>query len=178
LDDVPITIRVDSEVWEAMKAEAEPLEDTPNTVLRRKFGLAAPRAGDPPAEKPAPPSPLRPRAARQSSNGKPIRRTRAPRGSLLPEEAYELPILRVLDERGGRAAASEAIEAVGALVDDKLTQLDRDELATGGLRWQKRVQFTRLRLAERGLLQKDSPRGVWEITDDGRRALTAQSTRV
>lgn len=34
------TIRVDDEVYAALQAEAKPFIDTPNSVLRRKFGLA------------------------------------------------------------------------------------------------------------------------------------------
>lgn len=177
-----VSIGIDDEVWKAMKAEAEPLVDTPNSVLRRKFGLPPTGGGratdenggewEPSDHRPS----RRQRASRRSSsNGKAAARTRAPRGSLLPGKAYELPILQVLQQRGGRAAAREVIEDVGGLVEETLTPLDRDELETGGLRWHKRVQFTRLRLVERGLVKKDSPRGVWEITDEGRRALTADA---
>jgi len=80
--------------------------------------------------------------------------------------------------RGPASITSEVIVEVGKLVGDQLTALDRERLETGDIRWHKRVQFTRLRLVERGLVKKDSPRGVWEITDDGRRALTAGTTKV
>jgi hypothetical protein len=33
------------------------------------------------------------------------------------------------------------------------------------------VEVTRLRLVEAGLLEKNSPRGVWEISDAGRERL-------
>lgn len=33
------TIRVDLEVWAELKKRAEPLEDTPNAVIRRLLGL-------------------------------------------------------------------------------------------------------------------------------------------
>ena len=36
------TIRIDEEVWEWLKKHARPLEDTPNTVLRRLAGLDEP----------------------------------------------------------------------------------------------------------------------------------------
>lgn len=39
------TIRVDDEVYAALQAEAKAFVDTPNTVLRRKFGLEAEAAG-------------------------------------------------------------------------------------------------------------------------------------
>jgi hypothetical protein len=184
IEQTPFTIEIDGDVWEALKAEAEPFVDSPNDVLRRQFGLDEVPAGneaDPPEPAAAPRAPRRSsrRAPRRaSSNGKPAGRKRAPRGSLLPGDAYELPILSVLEEHGGRAPASEVIDAVGRIVADRLTALDHETLATGGLRWQKRVQFSRLRLVERGFVKRDSPRGVWEITDDGRRALSAGSTSV
>ncbi|HLF79693.1 MAG TPA: hypothetical protein VJB57_19605 [Dehalococcoidia bacterium] len=36
------TIRIDDQVWAWLKTQAEPLEDTPNTVLRRIAGLDKP----------------------------------------------------------------------------------------------------------------------------------------
>ena len=170
-----ITIDIDEDVWAALKAAAEPFVDTPNDVLRRKLGLDARRS---------PPPPSNGRRSEASSGGRRrsrraagTRNRRAPRGSLLAEEAYEEPILKVLDSQGGRAPAREVISQVGEIVDGQLTALDREHLQTGDLRWQKRVQFTRLRLVERGLVRKDSPRGVWEITDEGRRALAAADGR-
>jgi len=39
-------IRVDHEVWEWLKNQAQPLEDTPNSVLRRVAGLEGRKARD------------------------------------------------------------------------------------------------------------------------------------
>ena len=66
--------------------------------------------------------------------------------------------------------AREVTMRVGELVDDRLTDLDREQLESGAIRWENRVQFARLRLVDRGLLKKGSPRGVWEISDEGRGA--------
>jgi Mrr N-terminal domain len=177
-DDDQISIHIDREVWEALQAEAEPFIDTPNTVLRRKLRLTDVSAETPPERAPHGRSSRRRRRSAASMNGTRPRRPRAPRGSLLPEAEYELPILEVLNRHGGRVPAREVIGEVGEIIGDRLTELDHEELHTGGRRWEKRVQFTRLRLVERGLVAKDSPRGVWEITDDGRRALTAGTTSV
>jgi len=174
------TIGIDREVWQTLKADAEPFVDTPNSVLRRRLGLDPSRDGGVDSVQPPPRGADGSSAAaagrtvharRASPNGKGPARKRAPRGSLLPEEAYELPILEILDKHGGRVPTREVIGEVGELVRDSLTPLDNEELSTGGYRWQKRIQFTRLRLVERGLVKKNSPRGVWEITDDGREAL-------
>jgi Mrr N-terminal domain len=173
--DARITIEVDQDVWAALKADAEPFIDTPNDVLRRKLGLAVSTApvASPNGGRSTTGTPGRRRSRRPAG----ARGRRAPRGSLLPEEAYETPILQVLESNGGRVPASEVISQVGDIVEEQLTALDREHLQTGDLRWHKRVQFTRLRLVERGLVRKDSPRGLWEITAEGQRALSAASGR-
>lgn len=58
---------------------------------------------------------------------------------------------------------------MGERLVDRLTAKDREKLDSGDLRWRNRVQFTRLTPKERGLLKSDSPRGVWELTDEGRK---------
>jgi len=70
----------------------------------------------------------------------------------LPMREYELPLLESLEERGGSAPAKEVITA-------------------GAVRWENRVQWLRLRLVERGLLKKDSPWGIWELSKAGREYL-------
>lgn len=143
------SIEVDDEVWERIKAEAEPLVDDENSVLRRVLGLVddeRPRGGG--------------RTAPRESK-------RAPLGSLVDRRAFEIPILQELAERGGSGPARDVTEAVGERLADQLTERDNAILKTGSVRWVTRVQFTRLRLKERGLLKADSPRGVWELTEKG-----------
>lgn len=163
-------IEVDDEIYDLLKEDAEAFVDSPNSVLRRKLGL-----------EPAPGAPhhvdeSEDTQEREQRDGRHRRRsrsrTRAPRGSLLPGEVYERPILEVLaQQRDGRAPTREVIEQVGSQVGDQLTPRDMEELDSGVIRWQNRVQFARLRLMHRGLIAQGSPRGIWEITDQGRAAL-------
>lgn len=170
------SIEIDQAVWDRLKREAEPLVDTPNTVLRRLLGIGdqAQASGDFGAktDHSAEPSATPRRRSRSSSKGKRQRRggPRAPVGSLLPEGEYERPILSVLGEHGGSAPAREVVERVGALIEDRLTPLDRETQPNGVKRWESRVQFTRLRMRKAGLIQAGSPRGVWELSEQGRRA--------
>jgi hypothetical protein len=114
-------------------------------------------------------SPARARTRRRSANkGDAARPARAPRGSLLNENAYEVPILHVLVERGGRAGKNEVLDALEPLLGDELTELDRTPLASGEIRWRNRAQFVRLRLVQRGEMKADSPRGIWELAEAGR----------
>ena len=150
---MPIQIEVDEEVFGELQKRAAPLIDTPNSVMRRELGL------DAPTEQDGRRGPMRAKAER------------APFGTLLPEKEYERPILEVLVEAGGSAPSREVTKAVGERLADRLTELDRQTLTSGEIRWANRVHFTRLRMVEQGLLKRDSPRGTWEISEEGRAAL-------
>lgn len=101
----------------------------------------------------------------------PARRTRAASGTLLPEAAYHRPLLETLVQHGGSASKQQVIDELGRSLEGQLTDADRLPLASGGIRWMSRVQFARLRLADRGFIDKDVPRGTWKITDRGVKAL-------
>lgn len=173
---------VDDDVFEALQQLAEPLVDDINSVLRRLLGANPPAVHASPVEPGVVGSPedrvepvalAAPRSAPKTRVGrgkakKAASRPRAARGSLLPEREYEEPLLRALVAHGGSAAASELIEDVGAALDGRLTDADRELLDSGLMRWKNRVQFVRLKLVQAGQVKKDSPRGVWEITRAGR----------
>jgi hypothetical protein len=177
----PWNIEIDDAVYDELKRHAEPFVDTPNTVLRRLLDLPA-RPSSPELTEaslefaglraaPRPADKVSPKRTRRAKAPGRKRRTRAPAHSLLPDTEYELPILRVLSDAGGRLPTREAVAAVGTLVRDRLTDLDQEETPNGGLRWQSRIQFKRLQMVKDGLLIAGSPRGVWEISDAGRAKL-------
>lgn len=195
------TIRISPDTYEHLQGQATPFTDTPDAVIRRLLGLdtadaefvlaeddAPPAAGSSAAraaraarEAPSP----RAVAANGSAGGKKSRSSgarsrraaaakqgaRAPRGSLMRDENYEMPILTALAERGGRAGKNEVLDALEPMLADKLTELDRAEINSGEIRWRNRAQFVRLRLVERGEMVKGSPRGIWELADQGRARL-------
>jgi hypothetical protein len=97
--------------------------------------------------------------------------SRATPGSVLPVHGYWVPILRVLDEAGGSAPSTDVIEALGTRMQDVLTKRDFEPLKSGEIRWRNRARFARLRMKERGLLSDTSHRGIWEITEAGRKHL-------
>ena len=178
------TVRIDDEVYEALKKQAEPFIDTPNTVLRRVLGLGAPAIVD--AEdgglaevsdkkKPtraAASAGRRPKARGARGAG---RSARAAKGSLLPESEYELPLLTILSGNGGQMATRDVIRELEGRLEGKLMPADLEALPTGGVRWKQRAQFVRLRLVESGDLVADSPRGLWEISGQGRARLKGAS---
>lgn len=169
------SIEIDDDVFEHLKSQAEPFTDTPNTVLRRLLnmngGVALPSQPTTTARSDSPEKQLAPRSGKRGKGKKQARRTRAASGTLLPEQAYEKPLLRALVDAGGEAPYRNVLDSVGQSLERALMPADFEKLSSGGIRWHSRLQFVRLRLIERGELDRDAPRGVWRITDAGRKAL-------
>lgn len=104
-----------------------------------------------------------------------MRPRRAPKGALLPEPEYELPILQTLVELGGGAPTGGLLDALETKLDGRLQPMDRERLASGDVRWKNRAQFVRLKLVRGGDMAKDSPRGFWEISDQGRQRIASET---
>ena len=92
-----------------------------------------------------------------------------PKGLKTPEKAYMEPILQVLNEMGGRGQAGEVVGRVGHVMEPVLRDVDYQLLRGDGKpRWQKTVNWARFLMIKDRLLKSDSPRGIWEISDEGR----------
>jgi hypothetical protein len=163
-------IRVDEEVYEALKHKAEPFLDTPNSVLRRVLGLdsVASETAHAPADPKGGNGTARTAATRPRSPG------RAKAGELLPIEAYYEPIMRSLVRHDGSARVALVLDEVGQELFDQLTPIDHLSLPTGGKRWRNRVQWARQHLVDQGLLEAGSPHGTWSITPEGRAYLESK----
>ncbi len=96
-------------------------------------------------------------------------------GPQTPNEAYRVPILRVLVPLGGSGKVADVLDRVYAIVKDGLTAHDMELLPSGREdRWRNAAQWCRLDLCKEGLLRGDSPHGVWEISPAGREWLQRQ----
>jgi len=93
---------------------------------------------------------------------------RMPRGLLVPQEEYRLPILKTLIEMGGKGRSPDVLARVEEKMRDKLNEADYERTKGGGMRWKNRAAWVRYKLVDEGYLKKDSPRGIWEITNAGR----------
>jgi hypothetical protein len=188
---------IDDDIFAALQEFAEPLVDDYNSTLRKVIALAREaksKAGSPPGARPRfegllterEDSPRRrglPATARQATaNGQkgPSKhkgtKTRAPRGSLLPESEYELPLLETLAQLGGSGPSATVIEKVGEKLDDRLTEVDREPIDSGYVRWKNRVQFVRLGLMKSGDMEHGSQRGIWALSDQGRKRVEAEGS--
>ena len=181
-------IPVGEEVFLELQKHAEPLVDDADSVLRRLLRLdpAVQRSKVPTLEEAYSSTGLsnRPAGREGKDASRPrrgrARRTdsdRAPKGSLLPEGEYVLPLLETLEELGGSAPMSKVVELLELKLDSKLTDTDRKALSSGKVRWKNRVQFVRLGLIKEGYMAKEAPRGIWEITNAGRDRLVEESRR-
>jgi len=96
----------------------------------------------------------------------------APRGAKTPDRAYRVPILRALVEAGGAGRAGEILDRVYAMMRDRLNIYDQHLLPSGREeRWRNTARWERGAMKKAGLLAADSPAGIWEITEAGRRYL-------
>lgn len=87
-----------------------------------------------------------------------------------PEE-YTIPILESLVEMGGSGRAEEVLKKVEEKMKGRLTERDYERIPSGDIRWRKYAHWRRLHLVKGGLLSNSSPRGIWEITEKGRKYL-------
>ena len=170
------TILIDDDVLALLKSNAEPFVDTPNSVLRRLLGMAPANGSVSQAdlgEEPLSLTPGRQTGQRRRRRTRPEAK-RAQTGTILPPEEYEIPILTILDAHSGRAPTREVLDELGNRLADQLMPADHETLASGDIRWRNRAQFVRLGLIRRGDMVKGSPRGLWEISDQGRDRLVAE----
>jgi len=93
-------------------------------------------------------------------------------------DLYWPAILESLIELGGAARSEKVIDRVGQKLEHILTASDREILRSGiDIRWRNRTAWQRYHMVRQGLLKSNSPRGVWEITEEGRRWLEIRSSQ-
>ena len=98
---------------------------------------------------------------------------RLKRGMRTREESYYVPILQILSAMGGSGKVADVLDRVGEKMKGTLKQWDYEPLASSpdNLRWRNTAQWARNSMVNEGLLKKDSPRGIWEISDKGKQYL-------
>lgn len=103
---------------------------------------------------------------------------RLARGLRTPESAFVLPILQALDRLGGKATMSQVLESVGKIMKDQLREVDHLHLKSepNKPRWYNTAQWTRNTMVIQRLLLKGQ-RGIWEISEAGRKYLRSETDR-
>lgn len=102
--------------------------------------------------------------------------SRLPQEKRTPEENFYQSILQVLVESGGSARPRNVLVKLETMMRGVLKPVDYDHLRSGEIRWRKTANFARNSMAnKKGLLKSNSPRGIWEITDAGRKYLAEKA---
>lgn len=100
--------------------------------------------------------------------------SRAP-GKLTPPKDFWRPILETLVERGGQEYAQEVVKSVERKMKSQLKPGDFESNLDGSSKWEKQVNFQRLKMVHEGLLARNSPRGIWQITEQGKQRFADQT---
>lgn len=98
---------------------------------------------------------------------------RLARGLRTGEDAFRVPVLQALVDLGGSAPMADVLEKVRERMKGVLKDVDYQPLASDPElpRWRNTAQWCRAALVKEGLVRGDSRRGIWEISDAGRRFL-------
>ena len=101
------------------------------------------------------------------------------RGERTPERRYYVPILRALEKLGGSASSGNVLESVLELMQHDLKKADFQPLASDPAlpRWRNSASWARHSMCREGLLKTESPRGIWEISEAGKRYLSNFDSR-
>ncbi len=94
-------------------------------------------------------------------------------GLCTTEKAFRRPILEALVELGGSAPANTVLDRVEQKMKPVLNEYDYQRIPSDPKleRWRKAAQWCRYTLVKEGLMRSDSPRGIWEISEAGRKEL-------
>jgi predicted CopG family antitoxin len=152
------TIRVDEDVFEGLQKLARPFVDSPSSVIRRLLeekGVIATEA----------------RARlRDASIDAPQR------GSLTPQSVYEQFLLHVLEKDfKGKGHKRDVTNAVirRMMAEGFIRAPEQEMVATGETRAENTITWGRNALKDRGYISRQSARGTWELTPEGRSAARA-----
>lgn len=130
-----------------------PLEDTAEDVMRLALDALDKSKG----VKPAPPKPKKSRR----------------RGNKTPQRDFRLPLMKVVLELGGWAEVKDIRGKLLPVMKSRLSKDDFEPVSTGEERWWNATCWERSELVKEGLFRDDSPRGAWELSDEGIKQLRA-----
>ncbi|MHA1385701.1 MAG: winged helix-turn-helix domain-containing protein [Candidatus Helarchaeota archaeon] len=92
---------------------------------------------------------------------------------ITPDRKFKVPILESLVELGGKATRKDVLNKVYEKMKNILTKADMEKVPSGSdIRWRNSASFCRKSMVDtERLLKKNSPKGIWEITEKGKKYL-------
>lgn len=156
-------IRISDATWKRMKRHATPLEDTPEDVVKRALDALEGAGGQ---ERPSAPPALQP-VEGPSDPLADAGGDDAAGPAKLPQRAFRFPLAQTLCELGGSGPTKDIRDALLRKMTPLLGPQDFAAVSSGDPRWWNAVCWERNAMVNEGLMRKDSPRGSWELTDQG-----------
>jgi hypothetical protein len=145
------TIRVEQDVFEGLQQLAKPFVDSPSRVIRRLLedkGVLHAKKETPNSSRLAP-------------------------NALTPQSIYEGYLLHVLlkefDGQGHKRDVTHAI-VKRMMKDGHIGAADQELVSTGETKAENTITWARNALKSRGHISRTSPRGIWQLTPEGREA--------
>ena len=176
-------IKLSDETWARLQKRAIPLEETTDDVVRR---LLDDTEGTGTAEKTGGSTSTQDISAEAwqsraihgqvveditapSSRVSQWKRRRLGQGLKVAQKEFRGPILETLYEMGGSGRRVDALDEVERKMKSRLTSIDYEIIPSGSEpRWRKSAGWERQLLANEGLLERGSLRGMWELSEQGR----------
>lgn len=157
------TIRVEDDVFEGLKSLAEPFTDTPNSVIRRLLEKQGVQVGK---------RKIIPEIVQATLNMStaPADENHSEPSRLTPQSIYETFLLHTLANTfHGRASKSDATKAAIQQMKARgfIGTADLARVSTGETKAENTVAWGRNALKDQGLISRNSPKGIWELTEIG-----------
>jgi hypothetical protein len=153
------TIRVDQDVFEGLQKLAQPFVDSPSTVIRRMLeerGVLDKGAQGIPTAR-----------AQIFSKDKPL----VSADGLTPQSVYEkyllFTLLKEFNSKGHKRDVTHAI-VKRMMKDGHIGPADQELVSTGETKAENTIAWARNALKDRGHISRLSPRGIWELTAEGK----------
>jgi len=81
-------------------------------------------------------------------------------------EILKKEIIKALQKLGGRGEIRQVMDEVGKQLEGKLTEGDLEWRESVKMyAWQHNVCWARYKMVQEGILRRDAPRGIWELTE-------------
>ena len=145
------TIRIDQDVFEGLQQLAKPFVDSPSNVIRRL---------------------LEERGVLRAAARAPKSLRTAP-DALTPQAIYEDYLLHILakefDGQGHKRDVTHAI-VKRMMKDGHIGAADQELVSTGETKAENTITWARNALKQRGYISRAAPRGIWELTPEGKDA--------
>jgi hypothetical protein len=153
-------VRLTKATWDRLTGYARPLEDSPDDVIRRALDALDASTGK--AKIAAEPE-------TQSSSKRSRKHTgESGQSKKVPQKEFRIPLLQTLAELGGRASIRDVRKNLKPRIEPILSEADYQVVSSGDPRWWNATCWQRYYLVRDGFLLKDSDRGVWELSPQGK----------